>query len=299
MRAGRRERAGFTLVEMLVVVLDHRPRVGARRSSTRRRRSARDASAKRRASPARSSMRRRSRNGGARRSAYRPKATRYRFWRRGADGRWAAFADDDVLAPRALPAGAHARRPSRMPARRSPPTRSCRSARADATSPTRSLLASPAWSVAHRRRSAEPRARRRARGFTLVEVLVALAILAVALAAGMRAVAQSADGATLLKHRTLALWVAQNRLAAAQLAAPWPALGSRERRAPSRPARVRLARRRYRARPIRRFARSRSPSRIPPQPDYALARLVGLSSGSRARAMSARPPRAASRWSRS
>ena len=44
----------------------------------------------------------------------------------------------------------------------------------------------------------------------------------------MRAVAQSADGATLLKQRTLALWVAQNRLAAAQLEAPWPALGSRD-----------------------------------------------------------------------
>jgi general secretion pathway protein H len=29
----------------------------------------------------------------------------YRFWRRGADDRWSAFAGDDVLAPRALPAG--------------------------------------------------------------------------------------------------------------------------------------------------------------------------------------------------
>jgi general secretion pathway protein H len=29
----------------------------------------------------------------------------YRFWRRGADDRWSALADDDVLAPRALPAG--------------------------------------------------------------------------------------------------------------------------------------------------------------------------------------------------
>lgn len=55
-------------------------------------------------------------------------------------------------------------------------------------------------------------------GFTLVEILVALAIVAVALAAGMRALAQSADGATTLKSRTLALWVAQNRLANAQLA---------------------------------------------------------------------------------
>ena len=35
---------------------------------------------------------------------------------------------------------------------------------------------------------------RRTRAFTLIEVLVALAIVAVALAAGMRALAQSADG---------------------------------------------------------------------------------------------------------
>jgi len=66
---------------------------------------------------------------------------------------------------------------------------------------------------------------RRTRAFTLIEVLVALAIVAVALAAGMRALAQSADGATSLKMRTLALWVAQNRLAQAQLADPWPKHG--------------------------------------------------------------------------
>ena len=55
------------------------------------------------------------------------------------------------------------------------------------------------------------------RGFTLIEVLVALAIVAVALSAGMRALAQGADGASSLKARTLALWVAENRLARAQL----------------------------------------------------------------------------------
>jgi general secretion pathway protein I len=58
-------------------------------------------------------------------------------------------------------------------------------------------------------------------------VLVALAILAVALAAGFRSVAQSAEVATTLKARTLALWVAQNRLAFAQLEMPAPATGER------------------------------------------------------------------------
>jgi general secretion pathway protein I len=58
---------------------------------------------------------------------------------------------------------------------------------------------------------------RAVRGFTLIEILVALAIAAVALAAGMRALAQAADGAGTLKARTLALWVAQDRLAALQL----------------------------------------------------------------------------------
>lgn len=53
-------------------------------------------------------------------------------------------------------------------------------------------------------------------------MLVALAILAVALAAGFRSIAQSSDGATALKARTLALWVAQNRLALAQVEAPPP-----------------------------------------------------------------------------
>ena len=57
---------------------------------------------------------------------------------------------------------------------------------------------------------------------------MALAVLAVALTAGMRAVAQSADAATLLKQRTLALWVAQNRLASAQLQTTWPAPGQRD-----------------------------------------------------------------------
>ena len=115
---------------------------------------------------------------------------------------------------------------------------------------------------------------RRARAFTLIEVLVALAILAVALAAGMRAVAQSADGATSLRMRTLALWVAQNRLAHAQLADPWPARGVASGDAVQ--AGTRLAWRETvsdTANPA--FRRIEIVVAEPGVPDYALARLVG------------------------
>lgn len=51
------------------------------------------------------------------------------------------------------------------------------------------------------------------KGFTLVEILVALAILAVALAATMRATGVATDGALETRHRLLATWAAQNRVA--------------------------------------------------------------------------------------
>ncbi|WP_341678521.1 type II secretion system minor pseudopilin GspI [Niveibacterium sp. SC-1] len=50
-------------------------------------------------------------------------------------------------------------------------------------------------------------------GFTLLEVLVALTILAVALSAGFRAVSLATSGASDLRDRMLGEWVAQNRLA--------------------------------------------------------------------------------------
>jgi general secretion pathway protein I len=113
-----------------------------------------------------------------------------------------------------------------------------------------------------------------ARGFTLIEILVAIAILAVALAAGMRAVAQSSDAATLLKQRTLALWVAQNRLAAAQLATAWPAVGTREGSAEQ--ARARFTwRETVAGTPNPAFRKIEIMVADPAQPDYALARLVG------------------------
>ena len=53
----------------------------------------------------------------------------------------------------------------------------------------------------------------RARAFTLVEILVAVAILAVALAATMRAGSLATDGARDTRARLLATWAASNRVA--------------------------------------------------------------------------------------
>ena len=52
-----------------------------------------------------------------------------------------------------------------------------------------------------------------ARGFTLIEILVAVAILAVALAATTRAASLATDGSLETRHRLLATWAAQNRVA--------------------------------------------------------------------------------------
>lgn len=53
--------------------------------------------------------------------------------------------------------------------------------------------------------------RRRAGGFTLIEVLIALAIVAVALAAVMRAVSVATDDQARIRDRRLALMCVQNR----------------------------------------------------------------------------------------
>lgn len=72
------------------------------------------------------------------------------------------------------------------------------------------------------------RARPSARGFTLIEVLVALAIIAIALAASLRAVGTLADGEADLQRRLLAGWSADNALAELKLARAWPALGDHQ-----------------------------------------------------------------------
>jgi general secretion pathway protein I len=56
------------------------------------------------------------------------------------------------------------------------------------------------------------------RGFTLIEVLVALAVAAISLAAVTAAVSQMADASNAMQQRTYASWIAQNKIAEMRLA---------------------------------------------------------------------------------
>jgi general secretion pathway protein I len=62
-------------------------------------------------------------------------------------------------------------------------------------------------------------------GFTLIEIVVALAVLAVAMGALISGMARYADNAGALRERTLALWVAHNRLTEIDLEPAWPTIG--------------------------------------------------------------------------
>jgi general secretion pathway protein I len=64
------------------------------------------------------------------------------------------------------------------------------------------------------------------RGFTMIEVLVALAIIAIALAASLRAVGSLANGEADLHQRLLAGWSADNALTQLHLTHGWPNVGS-------------------------------------------------------------------------
>ncbi|MDB5841232.1 MAG: gspI [Herminiimonas sp.] len=71
------------------------------------------------------------------------------------------------------------------------------------------------------------RAPRRASGFTLLEVLVALVIVGTALGASLRAVGSLTQNSSDLRGSMMANWSAENRLTQIRLAREWPALGQR------------------------------------------------------------------------
>lgn len=63
-------------------------------------------------------------------------------------------------------------------------------------------------------------------GFTLIEVLIALTIIAVALAAIIKATTAATSQTTYLRDKTFAHWVAMNRLAELQVEGSWPGQGN-------------------------------------------------------------------------
>lgn len=70
----------------------------------------------------------------------------------------------------------------------------------------------------------------RARGFTLLEVLIALVVVALALLALTRTAGGQVRSFESLRERTLAGWVAANVLAETRIATPMPPVGKRDGR---------------------------------------------------------------------
>jgi general secretion pathway protein I len=69
---------------------------------------------------------------------------------------------------------------------------------------------------------------KRARGFTLLEVLIALAIVALSAGALLGSVTSSASNVIYLKEKTLAEWVALNRLTEVRISKDMPSEGRRK-----------------------------------------------------------------------
>ena len=68
--------------------------------------------------------------------------------------------------------------------------------------------------------------RRSSNGFTLLEVMVALAIVALSLTAVTASMSQMINAAQTMRDRTYASWIAQNRIAELRLAAATPDVGA-------------------------------------------------------------------------
>ncbi|MBF0213616.1 MAG: type II secretion system minor pseudopilin GspI [Magnetococcales bacterium] len=65
----------------------------------------------------------------------------------------------------------------------------------------------------------------RTRGFTLLETVAALAVLALALAASIRAAGEHARNVSYMRDRTLAHWVAMNQSTERRVRREWPEPG--------------------------------------------------------------------------
>jgi general secretion pathway protein I len=65
-------------------------------------------------------------------------------------------------------------------------------------------------------------------GFTLIEVMIALAIVALGMMGISKAINDYAVAATYVEEKTLASWIATNKLTELSVAATWPSVGDYE-----------------------------------------------------------------------
>jgi general secretion pathway protein I len=65
-------------------------------------------------------------------------------------------------------------------------------------------------------------------GFTLLEILVALAVLALSMGAVIKATSDYTASQSHLRDRTMATWVARNVLADYQMRMEWPTIGEKK-----------------------------------------------------------------------
>lgn len=65
----------------------------------------------------------------------------------------------------------------------------------------------------------------RQNGFSLIEVVIALAVLAIALSALINSTSTATANTISLRDKTMAHWVAMNKIAAIRLSGEWPKLG--------------------------------------------------------------------------
>jgi general secretion pathway protein I len=68
----------------------------------------------------------------------------------------------------------------------------------------------------------------RSRGFTLLEVLVAVAVVGISMSALIAGFGRYAEQAGYLRQRTIATWVAHNRLNEVMLEPGWPGTGRKD-----------------------------------------------------------------------
>ena len=70
--------------------------------------------------------------------------------------------------------------------------------------------------------------RSNAAGFTLLEVLIALAVLALSMGAIIKATSDYTSNQSYLRDRTMAMWVARNVLVQFRVEKEWPRVGERK-----------------------------------------------------------------------